>query len=115
MKSGLLAALALCLCASSLSAAEPPPTPPIAPNPKARLFVLTDIEADPDDTQSLIRLLLYANDIDIEGLVATTSVHKKAAPAPTSIRDVIANTLRSATPSSSTIPLIRPSVRSLTW
>lgn len=91
MKSGLLAALALCLCVSGVSAAEPVSTPPIAPNPKARLFVLTDIGADPDDTQSLTRLLLYANDIDIEGLVATTSVHKKAVPAPASIRDVISN------------------------
>ena len=40
---------------------------------KNRVIVLTDIEADPDDTQSLVRLLLYANQIDIKGLVATTS------------------------------------------
>lgn len=39
-----------------------------------RLIVLTDMGADPDDQQSLIRLLLYANEIDIEGLIATTSV-----------------------------------------
>ncbi|GAB5349998.1 hypothetical protein TMRO357_00182 [Alteriqipengyuania sp. 357] len=90
MKSGLLAAFALCLCASGVSAAESVPTPPIAPNPKARLFVLTDIGADPDDMQSLIRLLLYANDIDIEGLVATTSTHKKSAPSTAWIRGVIA-------------------------
>jgi len=38
-----------------------------------RLIVLTDMGADPDDQQSLVRLLLYANQIDIEGLVATTS------------------------------------------
>ncbi|MEM7575702.1 MAG: nucleoside hydrolase-like domain-containing protein [Bacteroidota bacterium] len=38
-----------------------------------RLIVLTDIEADPDDTQSLIRLLLYSNQMDIRGLIATTS------------------------------------------
>ena len=57
---------------------------------KARLFVLTDIEADPDDTQSLIRLLLYANEIDLEGLVATTSVHQKNRIAPESIGRVIA-------------------------
>lgn len=43
------------------------------PMPKDRMIVLTDIEADPDDTQSLIRLLLYANQIDIKGIVATTS------------------------------------------
>lgn len=54
-----------------------------------RLFVLTDIEADPDDTQSLIRLLLYSNEIDIEGLVATTSVWKRTSVAPDSIRAII--------------------------
>ncbi len=58
--------------------------------PKKRLIVLTDIEADPDDTQSLVRLLLYSNDIDIEGLVATTSTHQKQRVAPESIRKVIA-------------------------
>ena len=56
---------------------------------KDRLLVLTDIEADPDDTQSLVRLLLYANLIDIEGLVATTSVHQKTRVAPESIERVI--------------------------
>jgi len=42
-----------------------------------RLLVLTDMGADPDDEQSLVRLLLYANQIDIEGIVATTSVWQK--------------------------------------
>jgi hypothetical protein len=54
-----------------------------------RVVVLTDIEADPDDTQSLVRLLLYANVIDIEALVATTSVHMKGRVNPGSIRKVI--------------------------
>ena len=54
-----------------------------------RLLVLTDIEADPDDTQSLVRLLLYANVIDIEGLVATTSVHMKTRVNPESIERVV--------------------------
>lgn len=48
-----------------------------------------DIEADPDDTQSLVRLLLYANEIDIKGLVATTSVWQKTRVAPESIRKII--------------------------
>ena len=56
---------------------------------KHRLLVLTDIEADPDDTQSLVRLLLYANVIDLEGLVATTSVHMKTRVNPASIERVI--------------------------
>ena len=57
--------------------------------PKQRLFVLSDIEADPDDSQSLVRLLLYANQIDIEGLVATTSTHQKSRIAPESMQAII--------------------------
>ena len=56
---------------------------------RERLIVLTDIEADPDDTQSLVRLLLYSNEIDIEGLVATTSIHMRNEIHPESIRAVI--------------------------
>lgn len=41
------------------------------PRAKPRLFVLSDIGGDPDDKQSMVRLLTYANQIDIEGLVAT--------------------------------------------
>lgn len=57
---------------------------------KQRLIVLTDIEADPDDSQTLIRLLLYSNQIDIEGLIATTSVHQKARVAPETIHKIVA-------------------------
>lgn len=56
---------------------------------RPRLLVLTDIEADPDDSQTLIRLLLYANHIDIEGLIATTSVHQKTMVAPDTIHAII--------------------------
>jgi len=40
---------------------------------KPRLVVLTDISNEPDDEESMVRLLVYANEFDIEGLVATTS------------------------------------------
>jgi len=56
---------------------------------KNRAIILTDIEADPDDTQSMVRLLLYSNVIDIKGLIATTSVWKKTSIAPESIRKII--------------------------
>jgi hypothetical protein len=56
---------------------------------KHRLIVLTDIEAEPDDTQSLVRLLLYSSEIDIEGLIATTSCWHKTRVDPDSIRKVI--------------------------
>lgn len=49
--------------------------PVIVKGSKPRLIVLTDIGTEPDDIQSLIRLLTYANDIDIEGLIASTSKH----------------------------------------
>lgn len=48
-----------------------------AEGPPHRLIVLTDMGADPDDQQSLVRLLLYSNEIDIEGLIATTSVWQR--------------------------------------
>src|SRR5699024_3756058 len=40
-----------------------------------RDLVLTDITNEPDDQQSLVRFLVYANEFDIEGLIATTSTH----------------------------------------
>lgn len=36
---------------------------------KPRLLILTDIGGDPDDQQSLVRLLVYSNGFDIEGIV----------------------------------------------
>jgi hypothetical protein len=56
---------------------------------KPRVLVLTDIEADPDDTQSLIRFLLYSNQWDVEGLIATTSIHQKTRVAPESILRIL--------------------------
>lgn len=42
---------------------------------RQRVLVLTDISNEPDDEESLVRFLVYANEYDIEGLVATTSTH----------------------------------------
>jgi hypothetical protein len=71
-----------CLCTSSLTLAADGAG-------RQRLVVLTDVEADPDDTQSLVRLMLYSNDIDLEGIIATTSTHMRDSVHPESIRDVI--------------------------
>jgi len=54
-----------------------------------RLIVLTDVENEPDDTESLVRLMVYSNVLDLQGLVATTSVHMKNRISPQSIRRVI--------------------------
>lgn len=49
---------------------------PCAPSrAKERVFVLTDISNEPDDEQSLVRFLVYSNEYDVEGIVATTSEH----------------------------------------
>lgn len=59
------------------------------PDQKTRLLVLTDIENEPDDSQSLVRLLTYANQLDIEGLIATTSIHLKTRVAPETIHRIV--------------------------
>ncbi|MBC7000865.1 DUF1593 domain-containing protein, partial [Cytophaga sp. FL35] len=45
---------------------------------KNRLIVITDIGNETDDLQSMVRLLLYSNQIDIEGIIASTSIHQKS-------------------------------------
>jgi hypothetical protein len=44
-----------------------------ADDERPRLMVLTDIGGDPDDQQSLVRLMVYSNAFRIEGLIATAS------------------------------------------
>jgi hypothetical protein len=56
---------------------------------KPRVIVLTDIENEPDDAMSLVRFLTYSNQFDIEGLVATTSVHQKTKIASWRIIEII--------------------------
>jgi hypothetical protein len=61
MRVALVAAVLL-VAAVSLRGADRP-----------RLAVLTDVGGDPDDRQSMIRLLLYANEFDLELLIATAA------------------------------------------
>jgi len=56
---------------------------------KPRVFVLTDIENEPDDAMSLVRFLTYANHFEVEGLVATTSIHQRSHVAPQTIRRIV--------------------------
>lgn len=56
---------------------------------RERVFVLTDIENEPDDAMSLVRFLVYANQWDIEGLAATTSIHQKDKVAAWRIREIV--------------------------
>lgn len=58
-------------------------------NENNRVIILSDIEADPDDTQSFIRLFLYSNQIDIKGIVATTSCWMTSSIHPESMHRII--------------------------
>ncbi|MDI1250717.1 MAG: DUF1593 domain-containing protein [Lacunisphaera sp.] len=63
--------------------------PVLAAVEKPRVFVLTDIENEPDDAMSMVRFLTYANQFDVEGLIATTSTHQKNRVAPQRIRQIV--------------------------
>ncbi len=61
---------------------------------RPRLLILTDIGGDPDDQQSLIRLMVYANEFNVEGLIASASGTpgelKTAVVRPDLIREIVA-------------------------
>lgn len=40
---------------------------------KSRVLVMSDIANEPDDQMSMVRFLVYSNEFDVEGLVASTS------------------------------------------
>jgi hypothetical protein len=54
---------------------------------KPRVLVLTDIGNEPDDSMSMIRFLLYSNEFDVEGLMATTSTWQPNKVQPQLIRE----------------------------
>ena len=54
-----------------------------------RLVVISDIGNEPDDQMSLVRLLLYSQEIDIEALIASTSTWQKTAVHPETMRALI--------------------------
>ena len=53
---------------------------------KQRVIVLTDISNEPDDEESMVRFLVYSNEYDVEGLIATTSVWLRDRIRPDKIR-----------------------------
>ncbi|PYQ52062.1 MAG: hypothetical protein DMF78_12005 [Acidobacteria bacterium] len=57
--------------------------------PKARVVVLTDIANEPDDQMSLVRFLVYSNQLDVEGLVATTSTWMRNKVRPDVVHSVL--------------------------
>jgi hypothetical protein len=56
---------------------------------KPRIIVTTDITNEPDDQQSLVRLLVYSNSYDIEGLIGSTGIWKLCDPATNVITECV--------------------------
>lgn len=55
---------------------ENPVTPSVSTVFKNRVIITTDLGADPDDQQSLVRLMVSSNEFDLEGLIVSTSLWK---------------------------------------
>jgi len=79
----------LLFCFAQRLGALPDHRPPVPAVQKQRVIVLTDIGAEADDTESMVRTLLYSDVIDIEGLVATTSTWKRTSVSPELIQEVV--------------------------
>lgn len=56
---------------------------------KPRIFIMSDILNEPDDSMSLVRYLLYSNEFDTRGICATTSWWLKNATHPDEMRRII--------------------------
>ncbi|PLB45057.1 DUF1593-domain-containing protein [Aspergillus steynii IBT 23096] len=56
---------------------------------KPRVFILSDISNEPDDAESLVRYLLYANQFRTEGLVACTSNWMKTKVCPQDMHKIV--------------------------
>src|SRR5512134_3461853 len=56
---------------------------------RIRVLVMTDIANEPDDQMSLVRLLVYGNEFDIEGLVASTSTWMRSRVRPDVVYKVL--------------------------
>ena len=56
---------------------------------KTRVFIVSDISNEPDDAESLVRYLLYANEFDTRGLVACTSTWMKRVVHPEDMQKIV--------------------------
>jgi hypothetical protein len=54
-----------------------------------RVIVISDIGNEPDDQMSLVRLLVYSNELDIEALIAATSTWQKSTTHPETMHSLI--------------------------
>ena len=90
----MCAALVVGVLVSHPGAQQPPAPDPLAARvdpyvDKQRVIVMTDIANEPDDQMSMVRFLVYSNQFDVEGLIATTSTWMKNKVRPDVIQTLI--------------------------
>jgi len=56
---------------------------------KPRVIIISDIGNEPDDQMSFVRLLMYSNEFEIEGIIATTSTWQRNATHPETMHALI--------------------------
>ena len=79
---GIVAMATVVCVAVRFVAAQDTPVSPLASRidpyvERQRVIVMTDIANEPDDQMSMVRFLVYSNQFDVEGLIATTSTWMK--------------------------------------
>ncbi len=84
----LLSALLTCVV-PVLAAVPIPPTHVDDFVGRPRVIIISDIGNEPDDQMSLVRLLLYSNELDIEALIASTSTWQKQAVHPETMHTLV--------------------------
>lgn len=85
----LLLLFALATAGRSVTAQPIPPAHVDNFTGRPRVIVMSDIGNEPDDQMSLVRLLLYSNQLEIEGLIASTSTWQKNIVHPETMRSLI--------------------------
>src|SRR5450432_1364155 len=86
---GVVSAVPLALCSFSAGAEPLSPRHVDDFSGHPRLIVISDIGNEPDDQMSLVRLLLYSNQLDIEALVAGTSTWQRTATHPETMHKLV--------------------------
>jgi len=90
----IIATLTSFVALASVVAQQPSTPDPLAAHvdpyvDKQRVIVMTDIANEPDDQMSMVRFLVYSNQFDVEGLIATTSTWMKNKVRPDVIQTLI--------------------------
>jgi hypothetical protein len=89
-----IVSLAIAVTIAGPAAQTPAPVDPLAARvdpyvDRQRVVVMTDIANEPDDQMSMVRFLVYANQFDVEGLIAATSTWMRQRVRPDVIRAVV--------------------------